>query len=395
MEIGGLAADRSYSYRLRTRTVGARSYSAGPVRRFHTQRAPGATFVFTIDADPHFGDERFDGELYTTTLRNAVAAAPDFHVDLGDTFMTEKGRPATEAEATPSFTGMRPYLGIIGSEAPLFLVNGNHEAELGWLLGAPAQRDLPRFATVLRQRYYPSPVPGPDGFYSGATAIDPVLGAPRDAFYSWTWGDARFIVLDPFWYTTRKPTREDRRGWDWTLGPEQYRWLQTTLEANTKPFTFVFIHHLVGGVPSEARGGIEAADRYEWGGRNTDGTDGWAANRPGWSAPIHQLLVRNGVTAVFHGHDHVYVHQELDGIAYQETPQPSTTNYRSERLAAEYGYVSGDVRSSSGHLTVTVAPDRAVVRYIRAYRPVDEGPGQRNGSVDDTYTLVPRPKSAS
>jgi hypothetical protein len=36
--------------------------------------------------------------------------------------------------------------------------------------------------------------------------------------------------------------------------------------------------------------------------------------------PIHQLLLENHVTTVFHGHDHLFAKQELDGIIYQEVP---------------------------------------------------------------------------
>ena len=35
------------------------------------------------------------------------------------------------------------------------------------------------------------------------------------------------------------------------------------------------------------------------------------------------LLVANKVNIVFHGHDHLFVKQDLDGIVYQEVPQPS------------------------------------------------------------------------
>ena len=80
----------------------------------------------------------------------------------------------------------------------------------------------------------------------------------------------------------------------------------------------------MGGATPECRGGAEAAPFYEWGGKNADGTDGFEQNRPGWPAPIHQLLVQHRVTAVFHGHDHLYVKQDLDGIVYQEVPQPGT-----------------------------------------------------------------------
>jgi hypothetical protein len=68
------------------------------------------------------------------------------------------------------------------------------------------------------------------------------------------------------------------------------------------------------GVQSLQRGGVEAAPFYEWGGKNEDQSDGFAARRPGWKMPIHQLLTTYGVNAVFHGHDHLYAMQELDGI---------------------------------------------------------------------------------
>lgn len=129
-----------------------------------------------------------------------------------------------------------------------------------------------------------------------------------------------FIVLDPFWYTTDKPQGDNLdSNWGWTLGREQYDWLKTILEVSAEPFKFVFIHHLVGGA-IEARGGIEFASFYEWGGNNSDGSYGFDEHRLGWGLPIHQLLVANGVSIVFHGHDHVFVKQDLDGIIYQEVP---------------------------------------------------------------------------
>ena len=75
--------------------------------------------------------------------------------------------------------------------------------------------------------------------------------------------------------------------------------------------------------------------------------------------PIHQLLVANHVTAVFHGHDHLFVKQELDGIIYQEVPQPSAARANATDSAAEYGYVQRRFLGSPGHLRVTVSPDRS------------------------------------
>ncbi len=146
----------------------------------------------------------------------------------------------------------------------------------------------------------------------------------------------------------------------------------------------------MGGLDGQIRGGAEAAPYYEWGGRNADGTVGFFDKRPGWAMPIHQLLTKYGVTAVFHGHDHLYAKQELDGIVYQEVPQPSAKNNMSgANLAAAYHYASGTILSSSGHLRVTVGPDRVQAQYIRSWLPASETSQQKNGEVADTWTAVP------
>jgi hypothetical protein len=376
IEISNLEPDREYFY----------SINDGVEHTFHTQRSPGSTFTFTIDADPHNRDENFNGQLYDVTLQNILADQPDFHIDLGDTFMTEKVQAKTYAEAESTFTDMRPYFGLIGADTPLFLVNGNHEGELGWLQEDGRGDELPVWATHLRELYYPNPIP--NGFYTGANTIDPVLGKSRDGYYAWTWGDALFVVLDPFWYTGSKPSPdESNSNWGWTLGREQYDWLKTTLEGSQAKYKFIFIHHLVGGISKDARGGIEAASFFEWGGNNVDGSYGFDQYRPGWGEPIHELLVDNHVSAVFHGHDHVFVKQELDGIIYQECPQPSMARYDNTQLAREYGYDSGVVFGSSGHLRVIVSPAKITVDYVRSYLSQDENSDRRNGAVTSSYSI--------
>jgi hypothetical protein len=153
--------------------------------------------------------------------------------------------------------------------------------------------------------------------------------------------------------------------------------LKRTLESSRAKFKFVFIHHLVGGGDDQCRGGSEAAPFFEWGGRNRDGSDGFASNRPGWAAPIHQLLVKNRVSAVFHGHDHLYAKQELDGIVYQECPQPSDPR-GSTRSAAEYGYTNGVILPSSGHIRVAVSATQAKAEYIHT-----------DGTIAHSYVIAP------
>lgn len=386
-----LTPDTRYFYRMRYRRPGATAFEARAEHSFTTQRPRGSSFTFTVQADSHL-DDRSTFSVYASTLANVLADRPDFHIDLGDTFMCEKHTTPFMAETLASmdpatvdarYAFDRANFARIGHSVPVFLVNGNHEGESGWFLDGTAN-NLAVWTTRSRKRYFANPEA--DAFYSSTTDPDPIVGA-RQAFYSFEWGDALFVTLDPYWYTR---TRSATDRWRWTLGEAQYRWLRHTLETSTARYKFVFIHHLLGGVNSEARGGVEAAPLFEWGGLNEDRTAGFDAHRPGWGSPIHQVLRDTHVTAVFHGHDHVYVHQTLDGIAYQEVPQPSATNFTNgATLATEGGYASGVVRSSSGHLRVSVTPERVTVDYVRATPPA----GMRipDGGLDgDSYTLTPR-----
>jgi len=373
-----LAPDTTYFYQV----VGTINFPGE--HTFHTQRNPGDTFTFTIDADPHYSDPNFNGQLFEISLKNALSDHPDFHIDLGDTFMTEKINPHSLNDDISAYMNMRSYFSILAADAPLFLVNGNHDGELGWLLSI--HKNEPIWATQLRQLYFPSP--SPNSFYSGANSPDPSLGTIRDAYYSWTWGDALFIILDPFWYSTSKPDPNDlNSNWRYTLGKAQYDWLKTTLESSSAKFKFVFIHNLVGGNDKDGRGGIESAPYFEWGGLNADGTYGFDSHRPGWGVPIHDILVQNHVSAVFHGHDHVFVKQELDGIIYQEVPQPDIARYDNTGLAAQYGYVQGDALSSSGYLRLTVSTEKITVDYIRCFLPKDENNDQQSGKVAYSYSI--------
>lgn len=364
-----LLPDTRYSYELADVATG-KAMAAGT---FHTQRAPGSTFTFTVQADSHL-DENTNTDLYQRTLANALADAPDFHIDLGDTFMTDRhdGRES----AARQYLAQRYYLGLIGRSAPIFLVLGNHDGEDGKLrVGQasslsldetgrmPVSQSLAIWSNAMRKRYFPNPIP--DAFYCGNNKKEPLAGLLQD-YYAWEWGDALFVVLDPYWHS---PTRRGDDCWGLTLGRDQYEWLGKTLSSSKSKYKFVFIHQLVGGVGNQGRGGIEAACFGEWGGKNADGSEGFAVHRPGWEMPIHELLVHNHVTAVFHGHDHLYATQELDGIIYQEVPQPGFAGTGPPRQAAEYGYTMGEILGGCGHLRVTVSPSGTKVQFVVAVLP--------------------------
>jgi hypothetical protein len=381
MVINGLQADTRYYYRMRCRDAGSSDpFDAREEHTFHTQRPRGEAFTFTLTADPHM-DTGSIPETYTNALLNARNDNPDFHIDLGDTFMSEK-LCSTYSEVVDRHLFYRPYFGLVCQSAPLFLVLGNHEGELGWSLDGTADC-MPIWATTARKLYYPNPTP--DDFYSGDATVYDHVGV-REGYYAWEWGDALFVALDPYWHTTRTEVYDDAN-WQWTLGYNQYSWLAQNLEQSDATFKFVFCHHLVGGavLNGRGRGGIEYAPYYEWGGRNLDGTWGFADCRPGWEAPILQLLVDNRVSAFFHGHDHFYAKQDLDGIVYQEVPQPSHGQYNVAKNAIAFGYLNGVILPNSGHLRITVSSSQTTVEYVRAYH-ADLGV---NGEVAHTYTISP------
>ena len=82
--------------------------------------------------------------------------------------------------------------------------------------------------------------------------------------------------------------------------------------------------------------------------------------------PVHQLLLRNHVTAVFKAHDNFYARQELDGIPYIMIPQPSFAGNDRIRDLENYGYKQGVFLGNSGHVRVTVSSEKLVVNYVKS-----------------------------
>ncbi|MFN9895351.1 MAG: metallophosphoesterase [Acidobacteriota bacterium] len=378
--IDKLQPNTRYYYRLRYRTPGAAAYAEGPERTFHTQRPRGATFRFALQFDPHM-DENSDANVYQRTLANQLAAAPDFLIDLGDTFMSDKQQPLNEKAVIDRVRLMRTFYDQIGHSVPLFLSLGNHEGEWGRNLnGTP--NNVAVWDTLWRKKYYPNPSAG--SFFSGDTRVEPFVGL-REAYYAFEWGDALFVILDPYWNRPAPP--EQSGDWSLTLGRAQYDWLQQTLEASSASFKFVFAHNLIGGrdLNGPMRGGVETAKYLEWGGYQLDDSWGFDRARPGWPMPIHQLLATHNVTAFFHGHDHLYARQELDGVIYQEGPQPSARNFNLGTRAIDYSYTSGTVLGGTGYLLVEVSPGEVKTQYIQTWLPTQETATRPNGLVADTW----------
>ena len=377
----GLAHDTRYVYRASFRREGVETFNPGAESSFQTCRAPGSSFVFEVQGDSHpERPNQFSATLYEQTLRAAAADRPDFYVTLGDDFSVDTLRTVTPEAVERIYLNQRRWLSIVGRSAPVFLVNGNHEqAALCNLNSTPD--NVAVWAQTNRNKYFPQP--GPDGFYTGDEQKVEHIGLLRD-YYAWTWGDALFVVIDPYWHSA-KPVdnvygggKKERDLWSVTLGDAQYQWFKRTLEESRAKYKFVFAHHVLG----TGRGGVEWADFYEWGGRSRNGVDEFAQKRPGWPMPIHQLMVRNGVTIFFQSHDHIFVRQEKDGVIYQTLPEPADPNYA---LYNRDAYRTGDALPNSGRARVTVSPQSVKVEYVRSWLPKDATPQHPDGEVAFSY----------
>ncbi|HTW91747.1 MAG TPA: metallophosphoesterase [bacterium] len=384
--LGGLLPDLQYYYRMRYVVVANGESLVGPGRTFHTQRPPGEKYVFDVEADPHMLPAQGDtAPAFEQTLATLAADKPDFLVDLGDNFMFDKWKTPAPETILMRVLDYRQWWSEACHSIPLFITLGNHEGEQGWDLDS-TPTSTPVLFTNARKRYYWNPVP--DGFYTGDTIPEQYVGLRQD-YYAWNWGNVQFVVLDPYWHTMTKPHGLETN-WDWTLGRAQYDWLKQTLEQSSAKFKFVFIHHLVGGnIDSSARGGIEYAHFYEWGGLRSDSTWGFDSLRSGWGVPIHQLLIDNHVDILWHGHDHFFGKQDTDGIVYQECPQPARARWESlPNQAPKYGYKSGVIMGSRGYTRVTMDDTSAKVEYVRTFLPSETSAVHHNGDVAYSYTIV-------
>lgn len=410
VELTGLTADTRYHYRVHVRNAGATDFVAGAEHAFHTARAPGATFHFGVQGDSHPEREgkMYAPELYLRNMQNAVARQPDFYLALGDDFSIEElleKDALTQAAVDEAYRCQRTPLGLVGRDAAVYLVNGNHEQAAGYLLTdayPTAFRDAPIFAGRARTTFFP--LPAPDGFYGGDPDQVEGVGPLRD-YYAWTWGDALFVAIDPYWHS---PVPVDtgvpglgKTGDEWqiTMGEAQHRWLEETLTASHARYKFVFEHHLLG----RGRGAAALVHTYEWGGYGADGkTYELPARRPGWTRSIHQLFVDTKVTIFFGAHDHVFAREEVDGVVYQAVPNPADDTYTAFNAdayapasialpGASYDPGRAVVLPNAGFLDVAVAPEGVTVSYVRAVLPGDEAAaGAANGEVSHAYTVVAR-----
>jgi hypothetical protein len=397
-ELKNLKVSTKYFYRVRFKSATDSTYLTSKNYFFQTARSAGKSFSFSLHGDTHpeRNGKMFNAELYTTALDNVAKQNNDFHILMGDDFSIDpligKGQ-ATKVNVEKIYKTHRDWLGIIGATTSVFLVNGNHEQAAQYLLDGSTTNPA-ILAGNARNKYFP--LPAPDGFYTGDNLEVPGIGKLRD-YYSWKWGDALFITLDPYWHSksavdnvagidqaaVNKGTNNGKTKdlWQIGIGDEQYAWLKSTLESANSKYIFVFAHHVMG----TGRGAVEVSTDYEWGGRDPKGATTFKDQRPNWELPIHDLMVKHKVSIFFQGHDHIFVTQERDGLIYQSMPNPADDTFSMFNSDA---YKTGTKAPNSGHVRVQVSSKEAKVEYFLAARAKDSI--RKNLDIAHEYSVAPR-----
>lgn len=404
VELSKLKTNSKIYYRIQSKPANSAAYTASKQYSFSTQRAKSTQFSFTVQGDTHpeRAGKMFNADLYSVMMANVASQQPDFHILLGDDFsidpLIDKGQ-ANQGTIENIYKTHRGWLGLAGHSVPIFLVNGNHEQAAAYLLDGTTTNPA-ILAGNARLKYFP--LPAPDSFYTGDLEKIDGIGLLRD-YYAWEWGDALFISLDPYWHSksavdnvagvSADEASADKKGggkngaskttnlWSVGIGDAQYSWLKKTLESSTAKYKFVFAHHVLG----TGRGGVEVSTNYEWGGVDPKGQSTFVKERPNWELPIHDLMVKNGVSIFFQGHDHIFVHQERDGLVYQSMPNPADDTFS---LFNETAYKTGTKAPNSGHVRVTITSAAAKVEYFLSARPTDTG--RKNLEIAHSYSVIPR-----
>lgn len=354
--VDGLDGGTAYEYQVQTAAPGG---DLEPVARgrFTTQRSGEVGFEAALITDAHtgsFADGTRPVEVLDEVIRNVRRDRPDFVIALGDNvaWSTSRNSPQQDSVgAQRAYSMYRRHIAPLSMSCPHFGLIGNWEGESGKL--------PPESAALCEQvRRQFTPNPKHDTYPQG--------GSEAEDYYAFAWGPALFVVLNVQSYTVPsgpQPTPRDDVTIveDWTLGRQQFAWMQKTLSTSDHPYKFVCIHHAVGG-----HAATERETLYGRGGPRAAGV--------GEQRLIHEAMREFGVQVFFYGHDHVFVDEIVDGIHYT-LPGSCGAPWKFGKEITGYGRYWGD----SGHARLIVRPDQTTVSFV-----------SQAGQVIHEFVVAPR-----
>lgn len=410
--LDGLEPGQTTDYQVEFRERGAREWNERPPGSFRSLRAAGDPVRFIFGADGHiYRNFALTGkypiwagsvEHFKINVLNLLGLDADFFVTAGDEAMThclscpvafvddesagvDTVHTLREAELRYQRIFQQDLYGALTSSLAFYTVLGNHDGEtlFGSEDGLCKHYDnTNNLSETARLKHLPNP-------------YDTYGGSVSGNYFSWESGDALFVIIDSYKYVPELPRSVE----DWTLGPEQLRWLEDTLASSKKPWKVIFAPHIVGGSEIEmcyhyGRGGIRSTD---------DGTP--RGTFLGEQAKLHELMKTHGVQLFLYGHDHVAligekldaqgdgegVHYVLGGqMAVNQSSWIETEVFQQQADWDEDGkpdYPLGwRERPSVGAWLVEIEGQAARLRFLRATLP-DSEQAELNGEAIYDYTV--------
>ncbi len=208
---------------------------------------------------------------------------------------------------------------------PAFIINtGDMVATPGdqqewkkfWEMSKPIT--VPYFLTVGNHDAHPK-VPYSERMYKQEVDLP-----GNELYYSFTAGNALFIVLDSFIDDQEK-----------RIIGEQYKWLEDVLAKSDKKHKFVFLHHPLYIEAGKGRHSGDSLDRY-----------------PKERDRLEALFAKSKVDAVFCGHEHFYQRKTVDGVTHIITGGGGAPLYEKDEEGGFNHFVLVTVDKDKVHGTV-------------------------------------------
>lgn len=275
VDLSHLDPDRDYCYR--PFLGGTNLLGDTDPLTLHTAPVPGDATKFSFAV---IGDWGQGSTAESSVLRQIGRSPASFVVTVGDNAYPSGDEDSYGNLERGAVFG-RDQLPLIGPR-PVFAAQGNH----GFLQNLPYLRNFPS-DTVARAS---------GGRYRQGTycCTSPMGASSEDyasAWYAFTWGNARFYVLDSAWADGPADYQADFEA-HWN-GPvrgcrvcgQELMWLRNDLAAHAAtPTKFAFFHY-----PLHSDSSPQPSDLFTSG-----------------AAGLEGLLASNGVNIAFNGHAHVY-----------------------------------------------------------------------------------------
>ncbi len=172
-----------------------------------------------------------------------------------------------------------------------------------WELSRPIT--VPYFLTVGNHDVHPK-VP-----LSEKTYKEQVDLPGNELHYAFAAGNSLFVVLDTCLDDSEKKV----------IG-EQFTWLESILTRSDAKHKFVFLHHPLYPDKNKGKHHGNSLDRY-----------------PSERDRLQALFVKNKVTTVFTGHEHLYLRKTVEGISHVTTGGGGAPLYADEPNGGFYHYI--------------------------------------------------------